>query len=237
MYSNVRELAFRSWRSGASITCFLVLLVVVEFVLPSIGFERNNLQLYGDIVFSIVLVFGCAVAWENRRLFVLASLVSLAAIIVRWLAWYSPTRTLELWSVATGLIGIVAITAVLFWQVFRPGPVTAVRVQGAIAAYLGIASIWAHAYHIAAILDPSAFNITGSNISAPTTWVNYSFGVLTTIGYPGIVPVEPLAHTLGSAEAVTGQLYLAILVARLVSLQVVATHGERVDRVEHPVRP
>jgi hypothetical protein len=226
MYSNVRDHAFRSWRSGANLTCFLILLVVVEFVLPSLGFERNNLQLYGDIVFSIVLVFGCAIAWENRRLFVLASIVSLAAILVRWLAWSSPTRTLLLWSVATGLIGIVAITAVLFWQVFRPGPVTMVRVQGAIAAYLAIASIWAHAYHMAAILDPSAFNITGNDISTPTTWVNYSFGVLTTIGYPGIVPVEPLAHTLASAEAVTGQLYLAILVARLVSLQVVATHSE-----------
>jgi hypothetical protein len=204
----------------------LHLLIVVEFVLPSLGFERNDLQLYGDIVFSIVLIFGCAVAWENRRLFVFASLVSLAAILMRWLAWSSPTKTLVLWSVATGLIGIVAITAVLFWQVFRPGPVTSVRIQGAIAAYLAIGSIWAHAYHIAAILDPSAFNITGTDISAPTTWVNYSFGILTTIGYPGIEPAEPLAHTLGSAEAVTGQLYLAILVARLVSLQVVATHSE-----------
>jgi hypothetical protein len=42
--------------------------------------------------------------------------------------------------------------------------------------------------------------------------------MLTTVGYTGIVPVHPLAHTLGSGEAVTGQLYLAVLVARLVSM-------------------
>ena len=35
-------------------------------------------------------------------------------------------------------------------------------------------------------------------------------------------PIHPLAHTLGSGEAVTGQLYLAVLVARLVSMQVSA---------------
>jgi hypothetical protein len=39
----------------------------------------------------------------------------------------------------------------------------------------------------------------------------------------GIVPVYPLAHTLGCGEALTGQLYLAVLVARLVSMQLSAT--------------
>jgi hypothetical protein len=226
MSSNIRERATRSWRSGTSLSVFLVLLIVVEFVLPSLGVERNNLQLYSDIAFSIVLIFGCAVAWENRRLFVLASIVSVAALAVRWLAWLAPTKTLVLCSVSAGLVGILAITIVLFWQVFRPGPVTATRIQGAIAAYLCIAASWAHAYHIASILDFTAFNITAANGSLSSTWVNYSFGMLTTIGYYGIAPVAPLAHTLGSAEAVVGQLFLAILVARLVSLQVVATHDD-----------
>jgi hypothetical protein len=71
-------------------------------------------------------------------------------------------------------------------------------------------------------LDPDAFKATGSNVSFAISWVNYSFGMLTTVGYAGFVPVDPLAHTLGSAEAVTGQMYLAVLVARLVSMQVSA---------------
>jgi hypothetical protein len=226
MSSNFGERAAGSWRSGTSLSVFLFLLILVEFVLPSLGFERNNIPLYGDVAFSIVLIVGCAIAWENRRLFGLASLVSAVAIAVRWSAWFVPTKTLVLCSVWAGLIAILAITIVLFWQVFRPGRVTAARIQGAIAAYLAVASIWAHAYHILAILDPAAFSITTANAALSSTWVNYSFGVLTTIGYNGIAPVEPIAHTLGSAEAVTGQLFLAILVARLVSLQVVASQGE-----------
>jgi len=94
------------------------------------------------------------------------------------------------------------------------------RVQGAIAAYLCLGFGWAHAHHIAALLDPGAFNPAGSDIPAVSIWVNYSFGMLTTVGYEGIVPVHPIAHTLGSGEAVTGQLYLAVLVARLVSMQI-----------------
>jgi hypothetical protein len=47
----------------------------------------------------------------------------------------------------------------------------------------------------------------------------FSFVSLTTVGYGDIVPVHPFARTLATLEAVTGQLYLALLVARLVSLQ------------------
>ena len=121
-----------------------------------------------------------------------------------------------------GLAAILTITGVLLWQVFRSGPVTMMRVQGAIAAYLCLGFGWAHAYHIAALLNPGAFSAAGSDVSVASSWVNYSFGMLTTVGYTGIVPVHPLAHSLGSGEAVTGQLYLAVLVARLVSMQVSA---------------
>jgi hypothetical protein len=220
MHAKTRDLLNLRWESGANLSVFLFLLVVVGFVLPSIGVEKNNLPLYADITFSIVLIVGAAIAWGNRRLFVLTSLVAIVAIVVRWATWWWPTNTLLLWRVSTGLAAILTITAVLLWQVFRSGPVTAMRVQGAIAAYLCLGFGWAHAYHIAALLDPGAFNPAGRGVSTVSSWVNYSFGMLTTVGYEGIVPVHPVAHTLGSGEAVTGQLYLAVLVARLVSMQI-----------------
>jgi hypothetical protein len=225
-HSRTRDLLARGWQSEVNLSFFLFLLILAGFVLPSLGFEKHNLPLYADVTFSVVLAAGAAVAWGDRRLFALTTLVCVAAIVVRWAVWWAPNNTLRLWSLFTGLAAILAVTAVLLWQVFRSGPVTWMRVQGAIAAYLCIGASWAHAYHIAALMNPGAFSSVGSDLSAPTSWVNYSFGMLTTVGYTGIVPVHLLAHTLGSAEALTGQLYLAVLVARLVSMQVSAT-GER----------
>jgi hypothetical protein len=227
MHAKSSDLLTPGWKSEANLALFLFLLVVVGFVLPSAGVEKNNLPLYADTAFSVLLLVGIVIAWEDRRLFVLTSLVSLVALVVRWATWWTPTHTLALWSVATGLAAILTITAVLLWRVFRPGPVTVMRVQGAIAAYLCLGFAWAHAYHLAALLNPGAFAAAGSNVSGASTWVNYSFGMLTTLGYEGIVPVYPLAHTLGSGEAVTGQLYLAVLVARLVSAQVSSARAER----------
>ncbi len=50
--------------------------------------------------------------------------------------------------------------------------------------------------------------------------VYFSFVTLTTLGYGDIVPTSATARMLAAAEAVTGQLYLAVLVARLVGLHI-----------------
>ena len=50
----------------------------------------------------------------------------------------------------------------------------------------------------------------------------YSFVTLTTVGYGDITPVHPMARSLAMAEALVGQLYPAILIARLVSLQIMS---------------
>jgi hypothetical protein len=226
MHVNAREFFPRQWQSEANLSVFLLILVVVGFVLPSLGFERNNLGLYATVGFSILSIVGTAIAWRDRTLFVLTAFVAAVAILVRWAAWWKPSHALELWSLYTGAASILAIAAVLLWQVFRPGPVTVMRVQGGIAAYLCLGYVWAHAYHIAAIVVPGSFSSAEDSISAASSWVNYSFGMLTTVGYAGITPVHPVAHSLGSAEAVTGQLYLAVLVARLVAMQVTSAQNQ-----------
>lgn len=162
MPSKARDLLARGWPSEANLSLFLFLLILVGFVLPSLGFEKHNSSIYEDIVFIVVLVVGTAIAWGDRRLFVPTSLVVFVSIVVRWVARRTPTKGLVLWSVSTGMVAILMITAVLLWQVFRSGPVTVMRIQGAIAAYLSIGASWAHAYHIAALLDPGAFNAAGS---------------------------------------------------------------------------
>jgi hypothetical protein len=131
MHLKTRDLLAHSWQSQANLSFFLFLLVVLGFVLPAMGFEKSHLLIYSDIAFTVASVVGAAIAWENRTLFVLASLVSLVAIMVRWAALWTRTNPVMLWRASTGLAAILTITVVLLWQVFRSGPITAMRVQGA----------------------------------------------------------------------------------------------------------
>jgi hypothetical protein len=220
-----RDLLTRSWQSQANISLFLIALIITVFVLPAIGFEREHVPLYENVIATGLLIFGSAIAWQNRPLFSAAIIMSIAAITARWLAWWAPTPKLALLSQVAELMSVSMIMLVLLWQVFRSGPVTSSRIQAAIALYLGLAFGWGHAYHIAALLDPGAFRIVASDLAGSVNWIAYSFGMLTTSGYEGVVPVHSVAHALSSSEAVTGQLYLTVLVARLVSMQVSAARN------------
>jgi Ion channel len=216
-----RALITESWQSQANLSFFLALIVLVAFVLPSVGFGRDDTRLYSDIAFSLVLISGVAIAWGQRWRFLLAGFVGSAALAVRWMAYFTRTPALQLWSDVWTLVGVLVIALVLLAQVFRQGPVTSYRIQGAIAVYLLFGMGWAHAYHITELLHPGSFNPPGA-MSNVGDWAYYSFVTLTTVGYGDITAVRPIARALSMGEALTGQLYLAVLIARLVAMEVVS---------------
>ncbi len=210
-----------TWQSQANLAFFLGILVAVGFVLPSLGFGKDDEQRYSDFVFSLLLASGVAIAWGRRWLFPLAAFVGSAAIAVRWMSFFTPTLALQVWSGAWSLVAVLVIALVLLAQVFRTGPVTSYRVQGAIAVYLLFGVGWAHAYHITNLLHPGSFNSTAGPLTSVVDWAYYSYITLSTVGYGDITPVRPIARTLSMGEALTGQLYLAVLIARLVAMEVI----------------
>jgi hypothetical protein len=116
------------------------------------------------------------------------------------------------------------LALIVLWQIFREGPITRQRVQGSITIYLLLGLIWAEAYTLAAHLDSEAFtgNLgAGQNaLSARLTY--FSFVTLTTVGYGDILPTNLVTRTLANVEGLIGQLFPAILIARLVSMEIAA---------------
>ena len=85
--------------------------------------------------------------------------------------------------------------------------------------------VWCQLYLILEVLRPGSFNIpahwstVASGDPAPAL-LYFSFTTLTTVGYGDITPQWAGAAGLAAAEAVVGQLYLAITIARLVGLHI-----------------
>lgn len=134
-----------------------------------------------------------------------------------------PGSTSGLVAAGSAALALAALIAAILGQVFAAGPVTFRRIEGAIAAYLLIGVVFACLYDLVHGLDPGAFLHHGAPPAETGQVVSYlffSFVTLTTTGYGDIVPVHPVARSLAMLEALTGQLYLAILLARLVSLEI-----------------
>ena len=203
----------------------LVCLVLTIFVGGPLAATGPDGQYVFDVFFSLLLLSGVIAVPRQRLLPFAVAAVTLLALVVRWTRHGSPNPTTAVWDDVLTILSLVMFAAFVLFQVFRAGPVTTYRIQGAIVAYLLIGLIWAAAYGMIYQLAPGAFSfpqgLRDSRLEHGLAY--YSFVTLTTVGYGDIVPVHPLARSLSIAEALIGQLYPAVLIARLVSMEL-ASH-------------
>lgn len=153
-------------------------------------------------------------------MFAIGVLVAIPTLILRWGLLISPNPSLRLGAEIFGVLAALTVGYILLAQVFRDGPINAVRVQGAVAAYLLMGVAYAHAYVIASFFDPTAITSTEGVMTSFVDWIYFSFATLSTLGYGDIIPTGHASRMLAIGEAISGQLFLAILIARLVSMQV-----------------
>ena len=85
--------------------------------------------------------------------------------------------------------------------------------------YLLLGLIWSVMYATLGAHLPGAFTGSPGAAAGLSGWVYFSFVTLTTVGYGDITPVATEARSLAIMEALVGQLYPAVIIARLVSLQ------------------
>jgi voltage-gated potassium channel len=167
----------------------------------------------------LVIVVMLSQRWDAIIL-ILLGLAAIAAVLLVSGEW-SPVSTTVLRR-GGDILAFSALTWVVALAVYASRHITFNRLQGAIVLYLSFATLFASAYALIWELSPCAF----ANVLAPF-WrpegrghlLYFSLTTLTTTGYGDIVAVDPFARSPTNLGAVIGQFYLAITVARLVTLE------------------
>jgi voltage-gated potassium channel Kch len=123
------------------------------------------------------------------------------------------------------------MAVVILLSITKNNKVTTDTIYGAICVYLLIGIIWLELFSIVEMIEPGSFLSGGENVVKLTgefhsrpgfnNLLYFSFVTLTTLGYGDIAPATPLAKALSSLEAVVGQLFIAVLIARLVGMHIV----------------
>jgi voltage-gated potassium channel len=212
------------WRFAVVLVASL-LLAVAQPLISGLIDDRGSF----DILFSLLIVAVLLLVFEEREHRTIAISLGLTAFLSIW--------------VSHGLSGLAGrmlligahLLAACFFAFALYGILRAIFVKqasadaifGAVCGYLLLGIIWSLLFSAVETASPGSFNMpalqTADAVAAQPdrgALSYFSFITLATVGYGDITPMTSLARTLSWIEAVTGQFYLAILVAGLVGFKV-----------------
>jgi len=206
-------------------TGLTIVLLVLSFSANVIG-PKDIRELVIGLAFSVLLLFA---VWSVRRRLRVATLaLALPTLIGHWTFVLSNSPLLRAVGFALTSGFLTFLTLVILLAVFQDATVTADTIVGAVCAYFMLGVTWGTYYALLELVSPAAFSVSealtrvngGGAPGLPITPLMqyYSFTTLATLGYGDISPVTAMARGLSVMEGIGGQLYLAVLIARLVGM-------------------
>lgn len=193
---------------------------LVLFILTTPLFEGTPIgHLVIDGFLSLVILAAVYTASDSRWIRIVALALAITALLLLWANIADPSNPGRLAGLTLYVVlSFTAIGIVLRAIVLAPA-VTAEVICSGVSLYLLIGVNWALTYLIIDVIDPGTFeSITLSFGKGVSEWLYFSFATLTTLGYGDITPDSSFGRIWSILEAVVGSLYIAILIARLVSL-------------------
>lgn len=200
----------------------LVTLIVLGVV--SAVTERLAVRIIEQLIMIGVLISGTLATGRTPVQIALTVTTAIAMFAVGWARLFMPeTYWLTVVWLVSACLFFSRVTFALAWDIFSSrAHVSASLLYGAVSVYLLMGFAFANAHFLLETVAPGSYHCGAPQCAvepvAPA-YVYFSFVTLATVGYGDIVPLSRVAGVLSYTEAIAGQMYVAILVARLVGMQ------------------
>jgi hypothetical protein len=203
----------------------IMLLLVSQPMFSGHGYAQN----FATAAIALVLLAALYSVRTARIYFAIGLVLFVPSFGSRVASFFTSSPAIEAVGAITSCLFLAVTVIALVTRLFTVTSVTLDTISAAICAYLLTGIAFAYAFAVVELQNPASFSAVlfqkpSSNI-APLmaslhNFIYYSFVCLTTTGFGDIAPISEGARSLSVMESVFGQLYVAILIARLVSLQV-----------------
>lgn len=178
-----------------------------------------GLKLLMDICLSAILLSAIRAVSDRTRTFVVAVMLAFPYLFLKWSGTLagSPAR-LNLPELFAAIFLAYVLVLILRFISTRHQVSTDV-IMAAVCGYFLLGFIWAYVFLFLESAQPGSFRIAHDGAQASNDFIYFSFVTMTTVGYGDNLPVSNAARSMAILEAVMGQLYLAVTIARLVGIQ------------------
>jgi hypothetical protein len=181
--------------------------------------DLSGAALFADILVTCALVSGVYALSDNRLAWRFASLLTSIIILLKIVRLFNENTYLYTSQVVLWLVFFSFILVVILRHLFTTSEITPDIIIGSACAYVLFGFVWAYIYFLLELHDPNSFKSPDhGNHDSLWDFIYYSFVTLTTLGYGDMLAATNQARGLSVLEAIVGQLYLAIMVARLVGM-------------------
>jgi voltage-gated potassium channel len=242
--------ARRTWRARtadhrfAVLLCTLVLLMLGSPIAKALRTPTLYSRLLVLSCLSIMLLSAVFAISRSRRRLIVAGILAVPTLLLQAVNVYHENIHVRGWGYLLMVVFLGYVIVLIVKALFTHRRVTGDMLCASICAYLLIGVAWAFVYSLIDMVQPGAFmiseahgdmasavNVTGEHAGFA---VYYSFVTLSTLGYGDVIPVNPMARVFSYCEALFGQIYLAILVGRLVGLHISETMQTDKERERPP---
>lgn len=206
-----------------------VLVSLLSFLILSPLFKdfiglRNLL----DIFLTIIFISSIYAVSQQKKYLIIATLLVLPLLLATWINHFIESPALSLARTFSGILFFAFMVMTIISYIFKQNRVTLNVINASVVVYLLMALMWALLFILVETLHPGSFSMVGNPIQESRFhFFYYSFVTITTLGYGDITPATEIARSLAVLEAVLGQIYLVVLVARLVGIHIAQSMAER----------
>jgi hypothetical protein len=173
-------------------------------------------------IFISLLFLSCifAVSFKKHHP-IIAALLALPTFTIMWTSHFIDIGGFEHVKNLFGMLFMLYLTILFLEHFFRQNEINREVIFGSLVVYLLMGLMWGYGYTLLEHLLPGSFTHPASLSELDLDALDYfSFVTMTTLGYGDIIPASDSARAMVMTQTVSGQVYLAVLVARLVGLNI-----------------
>ncbi len=200
---------------------FLLIMLLSLIVIAPFIDDYSGFRIVVDMVATGTFIVTMYAISEKKHHLILALFLVVPTIVTLWIDYFMRVIWAYVVSDICGILFFGFAIAIIVSFIRSQNEVTTEMIFAAVVVYLLMAMLWADLYRLLETLSPGSFEMPAGEIQNDRIlFLYFSLVTISTLGYGDITPLNDRAAGLASVEAITGQIYLVVLVAWLVGMHV-----------------